>query len=209
MAALLRELKLVKDELEETRHALSESNEAREASETCVKALREFIGENNIGGPPSASDSGSMKLPLPPTMTTGEEVDSKKSSSGWRFKLWPVDATVRPASNNSPSPLPIYFPTPLTGTTPLSKKLGGLFSSRGSISSATSPPLRSSSEGTYHGSDSSSIGDSLAEPISPTGGEVLGGDVIVRDSVSLSSELGGSMEQKKDEHDEIVDVNLS
>jgi hypothetical protein len=192
--ALRRELKSLKDELEEARHALSESNEAREASETCVKALREFIGENNIGGQPAVDVSGSMKLPLPPTMTTGEEADSRRSNNGWRFKLWKMDTATKHTSSNSPSPSPIQAPTPLA---PISKKWGELFGSRASISSASSQPLPTSREGMYHGSDNSSIGESLAEPISPTGGEVLGAGVIVRDNVSSSSEHDGNPDQLK------------
>ena len=198
ITTLRHELKSIKDELEATKHALSESNEAREASETCVKALRDFIGENNIGGPPTTGGARSIKLPLPPTMTTGEEMDSRKSS-GWRFKLWTVDTTVKPASNSSRSASPAPASSPSPGAmTPLSKKLGEFFGSRASMSSTSSQPLRSASEKMYHGSDSSSIRESLTEPISPHAAEVMGAAaVIARDGVS-SSELGESLDQMKD-----------
>jgi hypothetical protein len=200
--ALRRELKATKDELEETRHALSESNEAREASETCVKALREFIGENDVGGAAAiGGDSGSIKLPLPPTMTTGEEVDPKKSS-GWRFKLWALDTTVKNAPNNSPTAISSgHISSPSTAT-PFSRKLGGLFGSKTSISSVSSQPQRSI-EGRSHGSDSSSIEESVAEPISPTGVE-SGSGVIVRDSLSSSSEFG-NMDLVRDGQKGIID----
>jgi hypothetical protein len=197
ITTLRHELKSIKDELEATKHALSESNEAREASETCVKALRDFIGENNIGGPPTTGGARSIKLPLPPTMTTGEEMDSRKSS-GWRFKLWTVDTTVKPASDNSRSASPARTSSPSPGAmTPLSKKLGDFFGSRASMSSTSSQPLRSSSEKMYHGSDSSSIRESLAEPISPHTAEVMGAAAVIARDVVSSSELGESLDQTK------------
>lgn len=198
---LRRELECLKEQLEETRHDLAESNEAREASETCVKVLRDFIGEHKVGevSTPTATNNGfgTVKLPPPPTMTTGEEPDTHSarkpsvSTGGWGFKLWKVETPVKgastattpitPASTTSTSP-PTALPVPAE---PLSKKLGGFFSSRtNSVSSPITPsiqPLSKTSSQTsqqtlgdsaYHGSDTSSesvsVSDSLAEPISPT-----------------------------------------
>ena len=82
-----KELQAVKDELENVKHDLGEMTEAKEASETCVTALRDFIADNNVG---VVDASTGLKLPPPPTMATGEETsgESKKSGSGWGFKLW-------------------------------------------------------------------------------------------------------------------------
>ncbi|KAJ2934024.1 hypothetical protein H1R20_g3043, partial [Candolleomyces eurysporus] len=80
-------LRQVKDELSTVRHELQEANEARQASETCVEALRQFIAENNFSQGESSGSPGSIKLPPPPTMTTGAEDDvhnstAKKSAMG-------------------------------------------------------------------------------------------------------------------------------
>jgi hypothetical protein len=164
LEALKRELRSVKDELEETRHDLIESNEAREASETCVKALREFIGENH---------SDQMRLPPTPHMTKGDEADetadlNKKNglTTGWGFKLWPGGNGSGPvkASTSSYTQLPVRrgsnasAPPPRPSTSqpppPAFGRLGGFFNS---ISSVNSPNLQ-------NGSDTSSE----TEPVSPT-----------------------------------------
>jgi hypothetical protein len=194
VAALRRELASVKGELEEAQHALSESNEAREASETCVKALREFIGQNNIGG---LSTPGPIKLPLPPTMTTGEEAELKKSNTGWRFKLWTAESSVKHVSNDLPPPLATPTPT-------LSRTLGGFFGSRASLTSVMSQagPGQPSSKATRQGSDCSSVAESLPEIISTTGdGSGLG--VVVPGSLSSLSELGRSADQIGHEGDNL------
>jgi len=216
--ALRRELRAIKDELEETRNELSESNEARQASETCVKALREFIGENNVGagGTAVAGEAAAVKLPLPPTMTTGEETDARKTGvmggAAWGFKLWKLDTSVKsgsgPTSGTSTTTSPILAPTPQNPTSlgaPLSRKLGDFFSSRASVSSATSNASTSNSshptsllqlqsnaatnkacrDSMYSSSDTSSV----AEPISPT--NEVDGDVVVRD-VTVLSDLGSA-----------------
>ncbi len=69
LETLRKELRAVKDELEETKLELSEANEAREASDTCANALREFISENNVGTVDlDARDA--VKLPPLPATTT-------------------------------------------------------------------------------------------------------------------------------------------
>ncbi|KAF5383579.1 hypothetical protein D9615_003700 [Tricholomella constricta] len=207
---LRRELLSVKDELEHAKHELSESNEAREASETCVKALREFIGENNIGGSETVTSSlTSLKLPPPPTMARGdEEVESKKTggTSSWGFKLW-GDATAK-ASPSIPQS-PTVAPTPAASSpqipmsaSPLSRKLGGFFSSRSSSISSMAvtpvPVLQSNAapsirDSMYSASDTSS----LVEPISPPNEYVT--HVVVKDVTNLSdSSAGNSPDLGKD-----------
>ncbi|KAF8630754.1 hypothetical protein AX17_005349 [Amanita inopinata Kibby_2008] len=215
LESLKKVLQAAKDELENTKHELSESNEAREASETCVKALREFIAENNVGAT-DVSGPAAIKLPPLPMMTTGEEMESQKTSTvasaGWGFgKLWKVDTAAKTptAASAASTASPVVAPTPQTShaasattMTPLTKKLGGFFSSRSSISStATSitsgggaPQLQTNAaltatchrESIYSFSDASSI----AEPISPSG-EANGTapSVVVSESMA-SGELG-------------------
>ncbi|KAJ3514718.1 hypothetical protein NLJ89_g2217 [Agrocybe chaxingu] len=235
MESLRTKLKTVTDALDTVKHDLSEANEAREASETCVKALREFIAENNIG-------ATAVKLPPPPTMTTGDEnmpgppntsvgsADPRRTASGWGFKLWgsaaPADSPLRssigtaPFSASAPSPQvasqPATYASPNGTTTisaaPLSRKFGGLFSSRSSVSSTSSqqqqpqavklPHLQTNAaarDSVYSYSDTSSV----AEPVSPgadidglgTGGyhapvggeyKVLEEGIVVRDVTNLS-----------------------
>ncbi|KAF8801276.1 hypothetical protein BYT27DRAFT_7115385 [Phlegmacium glaucopus] len=190
---LRKELQSVKDELVIVKHDLIEAHEAREASETCVKALREFIADNNVGvvAAGGASSSLLMKLPPPPTMTTGEEEpDRGKNNGGWGFKLWGVDSPLKSSmpfsvSMATPSPLAPAYSTstlplpPVIAAAPLSRKLGGFFSSRSSLSSNSSqqqhvPPLQMNAAGVQlplqsHRDSSYSFSDtsSVAEPISP------------------------------------------
>ncbi|KAJ7746906.1 hypothetical protein DFH07DRAFT_889484 [Mycena maculata] len=204
---LRKELRAAQAALEETRGELSEATEAREASETCVSALREFIAENNIGGP-----SAAVKLPpLPAATTGGEEADTsggQKKEKGWGFKLWKVDTAVKgppgpPSSNGTASPIvpPAALPPASNNTTatapapsaPLARKLTGFFSSRASISSIPSltpaPLANAHRDSVYSVSDASS----LAEPISPTSVSGGGAEVRVRDA-NASPEISGSPE---------------
>ncbi|KAJ6591850.1 hypothetical protein DFH09DRAFT_1025900 [Mycena vulgaris] len=207
---LRKELRTVQDALDETRHELTEANEAREASETCVGALREFIAENNVGGP-----SAVVKLPPLPAATTGEELDNSAQKKGWGFKLWKVDTAVKGApgpasaastSNATASPIvpPAALPAAANGNpqpaAPLARKLTGFFSSRASISSVASgaPSLAALQTGPglgpRHRDSVYSLSDasSLAEPISPTSQVGAGAEVRVRD-VHGSPELAGTM----------------
>ncbi|KAG6850548.1 hypothetical protein H0H93_011747 [Arthromyces matolae] len=197
--ALRKELRSVKDVLERTRHDLAEANEAKEASETCVKVLREFIGENNVGAiDPETASVTSLKLPPPPTMAHGEEDEesafpSKKTApvSTWGFgRLWgdsakapiivPQSATIAP-SNAVPS----SATSVPKSATPMSRKFGGFFSRTSSISSATSPHMRPTSS-IHSNSDSSSV----AEPASPS--DEFSTNVVVRDATSLSDSSPGN-----------------
>ena len=190
LETLRKELKAVKDELEASQVELTEANEAKEASDTCVKALREFIAENNIGA--------SVKLPLPPPTANGDEVGTGKASGvGWGFKLWGggVDSPLKSSTATPTNPASVASPcttsTPtLPATAPLSRKLGGFFGSRGSISSTHSaspslPALQPNTirDSTYSFSDTSSV----AEPVSP-GSDIhgLGTHIVVRDVTNLS-----------------------
>jgi len=204
---LRRELRTLKDELEYTKHELLESNEAREASETCVKALREFIGENNIGVP-GIGGLNSPKLPTPPTMAKGHgEVDGKVGGgvTAWGFKLW-KDATLRtPQSATIPPSGLEPLPQVPASATPFSRKLGGFFGSRGgtgSVSSVGSNPCqidggppqlqtnaaRSVRESMYSFSDASSV----TEPISPPAESNMHGHLVMVRDLSNPGSVGSS-----------------
>jgi len=218
----------MKRDLEDARHELQEANEARQASETCVEALRQFIAENTLSGSGESSDTRTtIKLPPPPTMTTGDEdalptgTEAKKNSGdGWGFgKLWGSDSSsttadsTRSRSNTSPmlsrasSGNGPYGPdrtpsgTVLTAA-PVSRKLGGFFSSRSSVSSMQSmPPLQTSA---MQRNRSMSDTSSVTEPISP-GSDIhgLGSEGIV--DIDLN---GGKVITLEDGHGTIHIKNL-
>ncbi|KAF9564299.1 hypothetical protein CPC08DRAFT_705472 [Agrocybe pediades] len=191
---LRKELLALKDELQTAKHDLVEAKEAKEASETCVTALREFIAENSIGSGGAVSN---IKLPPPPTMTTGQEelAESKKTGTGWGFKLWGnttgVDSPLR-SSAAVPQSAALPMASPMVnssmnspssavpiGAAPLSRKLGGFFSSKSSISSNHSreqslpaplhlPQLQTNAASSHRDSmHSYSDASSIAEPVSP------------------------------------------
>ncbi|KAK0202817.1 hypothetical protein DFS33DRAFT_1385179 [Desarmillaria ectypa] len=205
LETLRKELRAVKDELEETKHELSEANEAKEASDTCVNALREFISENNVGTVDlDARDA--VKLPPLPATTTGDEAEAKKANAGWGFKLWKVDTSVKPANSSistatASTVSPVIAPSPQLNTSqvPLTRKIGGFFNSRGSncstASNISNSPLQSNAataqvphrDSVYSFSDASSMN----EPSSPTSEGGSHNDVVVR-SLSDMGSLGGS-----------------
>jgi hypothetical protein len=161
---LQQEVQALKTALDEARHDLSEANEAREASETCVKALRDFIAENNVGLSSPRADVGSPGLR---NDDTDRRAASASGSSRWGFGgLFRAGEVTSPVIPSRGTPTTV---SPIVATEPLSRKLGGLFGGRGSFSSATSAPPRSVpvvQEGMYHSSDTSSTAES-AEPASP------------------------------------------
>ena len=128
--AMKKELESLKRELTETRIELSEANEAKEASDSCVKALREFIAENQVG---ESSSVGKKGLP-PPIAVSGDGADKKSaaSHSGWGFKLWKADNNMTLSTRQPPPPQP---PPPSSTSAPFSR-LGGFFSSRTNAASA-------------------------------------------------------------------------
>ncbi len=197
LEALRKELNVVKDELEDTRHELQEANEGKDASETCVKALREFISENNVGS--SSIDSS--------IIPTGEPAPKKpfSGSGGWGFnKLWKVDTSVKPTAGQPSATTPSAATSSSvnqmsSNTVPLTRKIGGFFGSRASVSSVASdasPQLQSNAAIASQPSHRTSIysfsdASSVAEPLSPTSEEALHSHVAVRTSSEMGS-MGGS-----------------
>ncbi|KAF9499466.1 hypothetical protein BDN71DRAFT_1503174 [Pleurotus eryngii] len=208
--SLRAEIKTLKNELEEARLELGEAFEARDASDTCVKALREFIAENNVGTPEQPAD---LKPPPVPASVAWQDPASKAApaNQGWGFKLWNTKATA--AAAPAPAAAPPVAAPPAAVTSPesstaetasISRKLGGFFSSRASVSSTNSSNFPTTASTTLlrldtartrdsSASDMSSVADSLAEPISPLSrsGDV-NANVLVRDLTSIS--LGDAQE---------------
>ncbi|KAL1746792.1 hypothetical protein HDZ31DRAFT_80935 [Schizophyllum fasciatum] len=171
MDGLRKQVSALNDELDTARGEVTEANEARDASENCAAALREFIAEHNIGaGPP----------PPPKEVHTRTE----SSSSGWGFgKLWRTESAAAPAPAAA---------SPVNSPAIVARKLGGLFSARSSVvststtSSAMSPQLQANAalppmtqrDSVYSVSDASSV----AEPISPTSETTPVVSIAVRDA---------------------------
>lgn len=210
---LRREVENVKETLEETRHELSEMREARDASETCVNALREFIAENNVGV--RNIDGEEVSKALPPAPSEKEESTKASGSGGWGFnKLWKVDTTVQtPAatSNGNGSPGG-YTPTPTNAT---ANKFSRFFSRGSSVSSNETESIAEEKESPANSPDStqskmassiapsmshrsSSDASSVVEPVSPSGESPrLGADVMVRDgSDNGSAEVNAFSNEK-------------
>ncbi|KIJ20781.1 hypothetical protein PAXINDRAFT_106490 [Paxillus involutus ATCC 200175] len=208
---LRKEINYLRTELDEAKHELSEANEAREASELCVNALRGFIEENNVGAPITHLGSSTDRAPPLSLATPSSQAEAKKgaqATGGWGFKLWRTETPVK-------SPLPVTPATPVTPPAvvpnlissplpqPLTRKLGDFFGARNaSISSiAAIRPPRAEQEGLYNGlSDTSSVEESLAEPVSPAS-ELPRPSVLVKDTTSVMSgfsarDLGASPERK-------------
>lgn len=197
---LRRELNAVKAELDDVKHELSETSEAREASDTCIKALREFIEENQVGAVPKSLP------PLPAEVKKVPPPPPAVAATGWGFKLWRADSLTQSPVLPSPSPAAATAHTvspslsSLTPPVPLSKKLGDFFGTRATAVAGSQMPQRVEQEPMYNGmSDTSSIEDSVAEPISPTS-ERPRPAVYVRDTISVTSDssrdLGVNLEGK-------------
>lgn len=202
---LRKELNSMRAELDEAKHELNEANEAREASELCVKALRVFIEENNVGAPmPDASGSTAI-----PSYIQTEPKKNAQPAGGWGFKLWRTEPSARNASGVTPIPVipPASTPNIVSSPPPqpLSRKLGDFFGARSASISSTTPVKspRAEPEAMYNGlSDTSSIEESLAEPVSPAS-ELPRPSVLVMDTTSVTSgssarDLGASPERKTD-----------
>ena len=109
-------------ELSATRARLVESEEAREASEVCLKALRDFMaGGGTEGGAAEEDLLKTMRLPPLPTdkdtdddAPTGlENADNAGKKGGWGFKLWkqgPMSPALSTAVEPPATPLEVLSP---------------------------------------------------------------------------------------------------
>ncbi|KAG9122138.1 hypothetical protein FRC07_001611 [Ceratobasidium sp. 392] len=161
------EFAAVKAELASAQQALQEATDAREASETAVRALREFIAENAVGESRTASGSseGLLGLRLPPLPTDADVADEEASAPrkseepkrGWGGWL------KRESSNTVPK-----APAPAVSTTAPSIK--SATEEEGVMSPAsTSTPLTNFVSSWTKGASSSNAGvaSSEASPASP------------------------------------------
>ncbi|KZT43169.1 hypothetical protein SISSUDRAFT_744431 [Sistotremastrum suecicum HHB10207 ss-3] len=165
--SLKKELQSVMSQLQEYKGELQESLEAREASETCVKALREFIAQHAVGEPGQS---------MPPLPAFAQE-PPKKAVGGWGIKLWRSENVVSPpavqssstnssSSSSQPSNTGPLSPDSTLSTAILTKKLGGFFSRTSSQSSTGATPHSHQQEPMLNGSDTDSAAET-EEPISP------------------------------------------
>ena len=156
---LKRERDAAKSELAHVKLELSEAQEACEASNQCVRALRTFISDHNVGeGSGTSGSANGLKLPPLPTDKDAEKEEpaeprkSLSGGSGWSIgKLWRADTTERRSSISSNGPISpvselastaavgpsitVASPGPQTGS--ISRKFTGFFGSR-----ASAPPTQ-------------------------------------------------------------------
>ena len=133
----------LKAELAQVHARLVESEEARQASEVCLQALRNFMASGGEGDAPADEDVlKHMRLPPLPTDRDPDELEpeatvgKKGGAAGWGFKLWKqtgptspalstaVEPPATPAENLSPPPsnrsstTPKVSPMPTPGEMP-------------------------------------------------------------------------------------------
>lgn len=166
---LRKQLRTAQQQLEDTKHELVEVQEAREASELCVRALRTFISENNVGMPSLMQANSSPAAPTHPS-------HSKQGStaSRWGFRLWST-SDGDSAKSSIPAPTLISnYPSEPTSTVSthgqnVHRAFGGFFGAKVNTSSDASSRLPYDAihnEAMYNSSDTSSLGDSTG-PVSP------------------------------------------
>jgi hypothetical protein len=174
--ALRRELAAARAEIEETRHELTESNEAREASETCVKALREFIAQSNMGEAPSP----------PPARAPMKRETS--TASGWGFKLWRSESSA-PASTEAAtrSMPPPAAPAPV----PAASKFGGFFNPRRASFASNASSVRSGKPEPLVEDNRESDEDSTG-PVSPSSEEPPRTSIALSDDARESRSLASA-----------------
>lgn len=163
------ELSNTRKELENVKHELAEAIDKREASDACIKALREFIAEQAIGEsaavvPSSSSikdDASSVNsvrspvvslkgLRLPP-LPSEENIPEDAASStgpkkgGWGLRLWNTPAS-EASSAPAATPQVAASSSSSTAATPASTPLTSFVSSwTRSVSGGTQAPATSSS----------------------------------------------------------------
>lgn len=156
-------------QLDDMKRDLIESQEAREASELCVRALRTFISENNVGVPSALKTGGPVAAPPTPS-------HSKQGStaSRWGFRLWATSDADSPKSA-TPGPTPVSTQPPESSSAAsihgqaIPRKFGGFFGAKTNVPSNSSPrpsydPIHQ--EAMFNGSDTSSLAESTG-PVSP------------------------------------------
>ncbi|KAG8736650.1 hypothetical protein FRC12_017516 [Ceratobasidium sp. 428] len=156
------EFAAVKAELASAQQALQEATDAREASETAVRALREFIAENAVGESKTTSGSseGLQGLRLPPLPTDADVADEEASAPrkseepkrGWGGWL------KREPSNSTPK----MTPAPVMSTSGSSIK--SATEEEVTTPATTSTPLTSFVSSWTKGAGSSNTGTNSSEP---------------------------------------------
>jgi len=150
---LAESLRSARQEIEQLKSRLSEAEEAREASDSCAKALREFIEHHRVG-----EDEGQPSQPVQPQ-------PERKTSGGWGgIKLWKTESSNKSSdevslkapsittSIRSPSMSPRTSMVAPRSPPPSSRGLFGLnFLS-------PSKPVNHQQDAMFNGSDSSSDG---------------------------------------------------
>jgi hypothetical protein len=213
-----KELQVMRDQLEETRHELTEANEARDASETCVKALRDFITENGIGAGEAPAIPAAIATPK------AQHQAKKPSVGGWgSFKLWQTSGAVSAVPITSPPLASIPHSPDITTNSqgqaqagpssqpppqPLTRKLTGFFGARSSDYAASIASTNTNAAAPeVDGTSESSVEE--AEPISPVLGPQLSTRLVRTDSLPDNRITATEPKNQSDEtlvHPPTVDI---
>jgi len=168
---LAESLRTARQEIDQLKTRLAEAEEAREASDSCAKALREFIEHHKIG----EDDEGQ-----PSQQTPVQPLPERKISGGWggiTGKLWRADST-----NNNKSDDQVSLKAPSIAASQRS----GSMSPRASMSAPRSPPpttrglfglnflspskpVNHQQDAMFNGSDTSSDGRRSMSPTAQVG----------------------------------------
>ncbi|KAH9935855.1 uncharacterized protein BXZ73DRAFT_76686 [Epithele typhae] len=171
--SLRKQCRTLQQQLDNLKRDLTESQEAHEASELCVRALRTFISDNNVGVPSTVKSAAVVA----PSASSPSHSKQPSTASRWGFKLWTTTAEAGASKPNTPSSTPVAplppadigaIPSP---SQPMPRKFGGFFGGR-TTSVSSSGSTRPSEEHVpqeplSNGSDTSSLDESTG-PISPT-----------------------------------------
>lgn len=152
LTRIKKELAAAREALEETRAELSEAHEARDASETCVAALRAFIAQNGVGEQQQVPGTD-----MKPMVTIPQPTPEEKK--GWGFKMW----RTTPTASATSGPL---SPIDSTSTPALSTKLTGFFGARPTTTADSGTASVTSAGERDRRSDVSSVEEPV-EPVSP------------------------------------------
>ncbi|PWN24067.1 hypothetical protein BCV69DRAFT_19183 [Microstroma glucosiphilum] len=129
-AATAAEMALMRSEMQRLRAKLEEATEARKASDDCLKALKEFIGEGAPGVRSRASSRGSLTgIKLPPLPTADEEDEEEEIATAKKASTTDASAAVPSSSEAAPE-----SETLVSSLTSVRSSLGSLFARSPSIS---------------------------------------------------------------------------
>lgn len=120
LKAARMETEVLKTQVEALEVKLMEADEARQASEECLKALREFMAADpNSTDGDAASLRGISLPPLPTDRDHDEPAPPPEAKAGWGFNMWRRESVSQPgAVSPIAQSVPLSPPVPPAPTSP-------------------------------------------------------------------------------------------